>query len=214
MQLKQAVVELQDLATHLARLPVDGSLDLASRVLASTFRLAEMSPPETDDDLDVAQAVFLENLETLPKTGRAWWLPPHNMVINQTLLGGYNLWRYTVLPFFPKRNAYSEKLGGFIIHPSWVSINDKHYDGTKDFAEKVVAMMQKASTVQEATRAELDWIEREFSIRIPENIQGAVVKDALPTAKRRWSVDRLRIKDRLIPLDGSPPRDIGSLDFR
>lgn len=209
MHLKQTVSGLRDLAASLANLAVDGSLDLSGRALAASLRLAEMAP-EVKEDEDPAEAMFLENLETLPKSGRAWWLPPHNLIVNQTLLGGYNLWRFTILPFFPKKKAYSETLAGIVIHPAWLSMNDSTYDGTRDFAERIVSAAKKAPTVQEAARAELAWIEREFSIRIPESVQGAIIKDALPTAKRRWGVDRLRIKDRLIPLDGSPPRDLGA----
>jgi hypothetical protein len=205
MDLKQAHAELSGIAQELAHLP--GAHDLSGQVLASSFHLAEQSEGEETDPGSEAIAYLDAEMERLPKKA-AWWLPPRNFLINQALLG-YNFWRFTVLPLFPKKTAYREDLAGFVIHPTWRPASDQFVrDLDPQLAQKLVGHARQAATIQETVRLELAWIEREFSIRIPEDLQGKVIKDALPTAKRRWGVDRLRIKNRLIPLDGSAPQDL------
>ena len=75
-------------------------------------------------------------------------------------------------------------------------------------AEKLVSIMQRSHTVQETVRRELDWIEREFQVEVPSNIRSQMEKEALIMARRRWGVNRLRLKNRLIPWGGRKPRDI------
>lgn len=208
MELKQAQAEVLELAEKMAQVEVPDALDLSARLLASSVHLAEQPSSEEQDPEAVAVAYFDSELEQFPK-GRAWWLPPRDCVINQAAMG-YNLWRFTILPFYPKKRAYSEAQAGIVIHPIWVPVKNDHLIRTVDLdtAKQMVAVVRKAPTIQDTVRQELAWIEREFSIRIPEGIQSQILKDALPTARRRWSVDRLRVKDRLIPLDGSAPRDL------
>lgn len=176
----------------------------------ASARLAETSSVSGDPNSEEAAIDYLDSsTERLPKRQAAWWLPPHNLALNQTLLGGYNLWRFTILPLFPKNKAYNERLQGIVIHPSWWSVDRRTLTGMDlDLAKKLVGAMNQAPTVQEDVRREMAWIEREFSIVIPEAVQAKIIKDALPTAKRRWSVDRLRLKDRLVPLDGGPVKDL------
>lgn len=209
MDSKQAHAEMVEIARELSHLP--GALDLSSRMLEASIHLAELpgdDEPDTDPEKE-AVAYLDAEMETLPKSS-AWWLPPRNFAINQAL-GGYNMWQFTILPFFPKKTAYRSDLQGIVIHPVWRPVKDLDF-GTLDMgiAKKLVAYARQASTVQETARKELEWIEREFSIRIPEAIVGKIVKDVLPTAKRRWKVDRMRVKDELFPLDGSPPRNLGA----
>ena len=128
---------------------------------------------------------------------------------------GYNFWRFSILPYFPKRKAYREDLAGIVIHPIWhpdTKAPDHLRTLDVEQAKKLIAYARQAPTVQETVRLELAWMETTFSIRIPEAIQGKILKDTLATAKRRWGVDRLRVKDRLLPLDGSAPRDLGGFE--
>jgi len=205
MDLKQAHLELGSIAQGLANLPE--ALDLSEQVVVASYHLAEQSPEEEADPESEAITYLDSQMERLPKK-RAWWMPPRNFLINQALMG-YNFWQFTILPLFPQRMAYREDLAGIVIHPSWRPASDHLVrDLDPEIAQKLVTHARTASTVQETARQELDWIERTFSIRIPNDIQGKIVKDALPSAKRRWGVDHLRIKNRLIPLDGSAPRDL------
>lgn len=163
-----------------------------------------------DADEKAASKFMDENFEQLD---RGWWIPPHNLHVNQTFLGVCNLWVFTILPMFPKKKAYSEKLKGIVIHPTWHPTQDADFDLTENYAKRIYVAAKNSPTVQETVRKELAWIETEFQIRIPDSIQAKLVKDALPTAIRRRSANRLRTKDRLIPLDGSKPRDLSSFEF-
>lgn len=216
MELKQAKAELTDLARQLSHAPIPEALALSGQVLVASMRLAEEGDEEEDPERaaeNAAMALLDANLERFPKKP-AWWAPPHNLLINQALMG-YNLWRFTILPMFPKKRAYSETLKGIVIHPIWTPVSDKLYGVLdSDLAQKMIAVAKQSSTVQESVRQELAWMEREFSIDIPESIKAQLVKEAVVTAKRRWGVDRLRVKDRLVPLDGSKGRDLGSWDAR
>jgi hypothetical protein len=204
MDFKQAQAELGALAGELAQLPLPGALDLSRRVLATKFHMAE---GDEKSDEKAAQTYLDTSCERMPRKA-AWWVPPHNLLLNQTLMGRFNAWRFTILPFFAKATAYKEALGGIVIHPIWVPADDRLFDLDEEMAKRMVGAMRKAATIQEDARQELAWMEHQFSIRIPDAIKAKVLKDTLAAAKRRWGVDRLRVKDRLIPLDGSAPRDL------
>lgn len=208
MDRKQAQEELTDIAHGMSGLP--GALGLSSQVLASALHLAELgdpSDPEDESPEQAAVAILDAELEALPKK-RAWWSPPRNFLINQGL-SAYNFYRFTILPMYAARMAYNEALGGIVIHPIWTPLNND-YIRSLDVAAatKLVAIARKSATIQEDVRQELAWIERTFKIDIPDKIKATLTKDALTTAKRRWGVDRLKTKNRLIPLDGSPARDL------
>lgn len=210
MDLKQAHAELRDIARELSNVPLPEALDLSGRVLSASLHLANLGPEDGEEEADpekAATAYLDTEAEPFPKK-RGWWLPPRNFGLNQALMG-YNFWRFTILPLFPKKRAYNEQLQGIVIHPIWTPAADQLIrDFDLETAKKVVGLMRKSPTVQDDVRHELAWMEREFSIRIPEAIQAKILKDALTMAKRRWGVDRLRVKDQLIPLDGSAPRDL------
>jgi hypothetical protein len=210
MEPSQVHAELQALSILVDHPEIGANLRVAADVIASQPQVALIS-----DEDQVVDDYLAANLESMPKARSAWWLPPRNVVLNHALLGGFNLWRFTILPHFPERRAYSEKLGGIVIHPIWRPIGDKTGKLDLASAERMVAGMRSSPTVQDDVRKEIDWIEKKFSIRVPETIVAKLVKDALPTAKRRWNVDRLRVKDRLIPLDPMmAPRDLDSLEAR
>ena len=214
MDLKQAHAELSDLAQQLAQVPIPEALELSHQILVTAKVLAEQAPVRVaqEESEDAAVEIFLDTeLERFPKDA-AWWLPPHNIALNQTLLGGYNLWRFSILPHFPKRSAYREDLQGIVIHPIWQPLDNRTMDVTADVAKRILAAMHSGPTVQEDVRKELAWMETQFSLRIPEAIQAKLIKDALPTARRRWGINRLRVKNRLVPLDGSKPYDLGAFE--
>lgn len=208
MELNQVHAELEALAILTDHPEIGANIRLAAEILAEQPKVALDGSQEVEDYL-------LTELEAMPKSAGAWWMPPRNVVLNQTLLGGFNLWRFTVLPLFPERRAYSEKLGGLVIHPIWRPLGSQTIELTLETAKKLVGGMRKSPTIQDDVRKEIDWIEKKFAVRVPETIVSKLVKDAIPTAKRRWNVDRLRVKDRLIPLDPMmAPRDLDSLEAR
>lgn len=209
MSLKEIQSNLAKVAQHIASLP--GSLEGASRVLNVSDELAYIPKvsAEEDDEERLGMEYLQDHLEPFKK-GSALWLPPHNLCLNRALMG-WNLWVFTILPHFPKKKAYRSDLNGIVIRPSWTSLPNKDFSAVDlKLAERLVSVMQKATTVQETIRKEMDWIEREFKIEIPSAIRSRMEKECLTMARRRWGVDLLRLKDRLIPLDGSKPRDLSS----
>ena len=189
------------------------SMDLSGRAFQASQNLREHPVVRASDEdaRKEGRDILDQELEAFRK-GHGWWLPPHNLGVNEALMG-VNLWRFTILPLFPKKKAYSEEHNGIVIHPIWTSLGNDTYDLTPELAKKMIAAARKQPTIQEDVRKELKWMETYFKIRIPESIKSSLLKEALKTASRRWSIDRLRVKDRLIPLDGSKPRDLGMFGF-
>ena len=218
MSLKEIQSNLILVAQHLSTLP--NGLNGATRAVKMAHVLQELPPKvaidedeEEEDPERLGMEYLQDKLEPFKKKD-GMWLPPHNFGLNQALMG-WNLWVFTILPLFPRKKAYNAEYNGIVIHPNWSPMKGDRLFPEMDLelAQKLVSIMQRASTVQETVRKELDWIEREFKIDIPSSIRSRLEKEALPTARRRWGVDRLRMKDRLIPLDGSKPRDLSIWGF-
>lgn len=157
--------------------------------------------------------------ELQPLGKNAYWKPPHNLAVNFALMGA-NLWVFTILPLFWQKKAYREDLKGIVIHPIWTSVKEGRTLGNVDLggfremnAQQVQALLgifPKMPNIEQTVSKELAAIETHFGIQIPGDIQRTLIQESLKTAKRRWGVDRLRVKNRLIPLDGSKPRDLGA----
>jgi len=213
MPLKKLQSNLIHVAQHLGSLPE--SMEEATKVAKVAYTLMELplkvALEEDEDDPEKLGVEYLQDKLESFKKGHGMWLPPHNFGLNQALMG-WNLWVFTILPMFPKKKAYNAEYNGIVIHPNWTPLKgDRLFpEMDLDLAQKLVSIMQRSSTVQETVRKELDWIEREFKIEIPSGIRSKMEKESLTMAGRRWGVDRLRMKDRLIPLDGSKPRDLSS----
>lgn len=172
---------------------------------------------------DLASERLKSSLESLGSNG--YWQPPHNLAANFALMG-VNLWVFTILPTFWQRQSYQElaspdggaTIPGIAIRPLWTSVGEggpigvKNMSGFADLNDKVVSklleIIKQAETLEATVAKELTQIEHHFKIQIPAAIKQGVVRSALPTAKRRWKVDRLRVKTRFIPLDGSKPWDL------
>ena len=207
MKLHQARDGIQCVARDLA----GWDRTLAGQLIAIADDLAAM--PKQADELDnedsASAALFDEHLERFPKS-HAWWSPPQNMAINRALMA-WNFWRFTILPMFPAKRAYREDLNGIVIRPTWHPASDKDVRlMTLDLAEKLLGHVRSSSTIQATVDKELAWVETKFGVKIPSAIKSKLGKDALAAAKRRWSANRLRLKDRFIPLDGGKSRDLGS----
>jgi len=171
---------------------------------------------KTAQDSD-ARAFIEQELESLKKGG--YWKPPHNLALNFALMGA-NFWTFTILPLFWQRKAYRKDLNGIVIHPIWTSVANGRTIGPKNMsgfseldmktAQDVVSTIRRAESVQDSVRHELKAIETQFGIDIPTSIVSDLIQDSLKVAKRRWGVDRMKVKDRLIPFDGSPARDLSA----
>lgn len=162
---------------------------------------SEVSDYENDER--EAEKFVSENFESMK--GGGWWIPNHNLLLNQTMMGTCNLWVFSMLPLFPKKKAFNTKHNGIVIHPDWHPYDKRVFDMSLADVKKVYVAAKSSPTVQDTVRRELAWVESEFKIQIPEAIQSKLVKSAVTTAVRRWGADRLRTKDQVIPLDGSKP---------
>lgn len=178
---------------------------------ASSWRIATNTDPYAQEQEEVSVYKQIETLldQDLKKfkKGHAWWDQEHNFAIN-TALSNINCWYFTILPLFPARSAYrpaDPKTGspeGIVIHPAWAVFKDgdRAYD-----LEEVKDLIKKAKsqpTLEETVKKELNWVESTFQIKIPSNVEAALLKDVKKVAERRWGVDHLRIKNVLVPLDG------------
>jgi curved DNA-binding protein CbpA len=176
--------------------------------------------PEDEDDKWAEEKRATEVLDkegVKDKKKNHWWVPPHNFMINRAMME-WNFWSFTILPFFPDKRSYrpakNGKPEGIVIHPIWDSVRELRGLRmlTVPLAEKLIAHAKGQPTVHDTVKEELHWIEEKFSISIPEAIKARLVTEAPKIAARRMSVDRLRVKSTLVPLDGSKPIDLGSWD--
>lgn len=166
-----------------------------------------------DDDKD-AKALIARELA--PLTPNGFWDPQRAWALNFAFMGP-NIWRYTLFPFGLAR-GYRKDLNGLVVHQTWKPVDARGDLGYKDSsgftyldvatAKKIVSAIQLGPTLEDVVRTELSAIENQFEIKIPLSISNALVKEAPKVAARRWSANKMRIKDRLIPLDGSAPRDL------
>jgi hypothetical protein len=147
---------------------------------------------------------------------RGYWSPGKNMVVNVTLMGGVNLWYFSIIPRFyrdiyrPARNCKPE---GIVIDPGWHPYKDgDSSDPTPHYMDKVVELAKKADLVSAAVKEELKNIEQKFSVQIPSAVEAKLVKEADKVAKRRWGVNTLRARKILVPFDGSKAIELGSWD--
>lgn len=174
-------------------------------------------PDEGPDPSVGFEAYMNQHAVKFPKGGD-WWIPGRNLGVNMTLVGGINLWVYSILPAFPRKTAYRPATEnhpeGIIVqpiwqpHPTW----DKDYAATEDTAKKMIELAERSSTVGETVKEEMKWVETFFHVNIPNDIVTRLVLEAPKVAARRWAVDRLRVKNTFIPFDGSKPFPIGTFE--
>lgn len=167
-------------------------------------------------DITSVRELFEKELTKFPKKN-GWWDPPKNMAINSALMG-LNLWKFTLLPFRAHLRAYhaaTERLPeGIVIHPNWDSVNNDLYaDDDLSVAEVLIRVVKSTGqTLQEMVTAEIKWIETKFHVQVPEFIPTKLRTEIQKIATRRWGADRLRLRDTLIPFDGSKSVELGAFD--
>lgn len=152
----------------------------------------------------------------LKKPGKkgGWWLPPHNLLINQALMG-MNLWHF--------RYDISLREEGIVVRPMWTSIDSGSTIGGKNMsgfaqinpaiAANLVKLVKQQPTIESTVQKELDDAEHKFGMKIPPAFKSKILKDAVKVAGRRWGVNRLRTNKELIPYDGSKKRKLSSWGF-
>lgn len=167
-------------------------------------------------DISAVFELFDKELTKFPKK-IGWWDPPKNLAINSALMG-INLWTFTILPFHSEKRAYHPKTDrlqeGVVLHPNWDPFNQNLYpDDNLELATKLVKLVKTFNqTLQEVVVQELKWIETKFGVQIPDFIGAKLKVEIQKIAARRWSANRLRVKDILIPFDGSKAIELGMFD--
>jgi len=137
------------------------------------------------------------------KKGSAWWKPGKNLAINMTILGKVNLWNFTILPLFPKKTAFSKEDNSIVIHPIWTS-HYKYkdtYTVNEDVADVFIKAVSSIPDITKTVKGELEWIEKQFKIKINSKVKTKIINESVKVAARRWGVDRLKIKNDLINID-------------
>lgn len=168
--------------------------------------------PDSGQENFRPEDVLNRELEPFPKK-HAWWAPGKNLAVNVTLMGGVNLWHFSIIPQFYRdihRPARNGKPEGIVIDPGWHS-TDNHTisNPTPDIMYRCCKAAKEAESVGEAVKRQLKAIETKFSIQIPAAVESKLVKEADKVAKRRWGVDRLRARKILVPFDGSKAIELG-----
>jgi hypothetical protein len=167
-------------------------------------------------DVSAVFGLLDKELTKFPKRN-GWWDPPKNLAINSALMG-INLWRFSLLPFHPLKRAYRAAEGrfpeGIVIHPNWHPLNDKTYpDDTLEIVQKMIELVKGFSvSLPEMVAQELRWIETKFGVKVPDAIETKLKIEIVKIATRRWSTNRLKTKDTLIPFDGSKAIELGAFD--
>jgi len=171
-----------------------------------------MGYDEPDPEEQIAEDYIRENMTPFKK-GRALWIPPHSIALNQTLMGTWNLWQFTLLPLFPGKQSWSSgkyRPEGLITQASWRSYQGMRdsFNITKlDLAKKIVNLIKGAETVGDSATQDMKWVESKFGVDVSPDIKAKLIREAPKMAARRWGVNALRLKKRLYPNDGSKPLD-------
>jgi len=194
MTLKQVYAEIQETAKVMASL---GEYDLAAKTMQVMEALGTQTLSKT--------ASKIEGLDPLGSTG--WWLKPHNLVLASSGLG-WNLWTFTILPYFPTKRAARLDLNGIVIRPIWRVSRFGPDALTPEHVRDTRALIEKFPSVTTTVSRELSWIEHEFDVEVPQNIRDTLVAASMRQAQSRWGTPHWRVADRLIPLDGAMPRDV------
>jgi len=191
--------------------------DLLSRLTRLASSRPELLPHLTlvlkaaAEEGNSAEARLVSSLEFLGKNG--YWMPPHNIVVNFALMG-VNLWTFTTFKSFWKSMGYRTDLNALVLRLNWAPVGDsvlgqKNMSGFASMndaqVDHLLKTMKTIPSVEESVNKEFKLMEQHFGIEIPNAIQSAFAKKCLAIAKRRWGVNRMRMKDLVLPLDGSKP---------
>lgn len=199
--------------------PLAGGTDimrkLQNRLLHEQGRPQRPESPRLASRTDPEAIVYLNDHMVAFRKGNGWWLPAHNLGINQPMSGGFTLWYFSVLPAFPQKTAYipvgvtpETEPEGIVLRPMWVphsAYANKVFPGDLETARALVKQAKIAKVVPDTVSDELNWIERTFSTNIPNRIESKYTSQSTKMAASRWGLDRTRIPRMFVPLDGRKP---------
>lgn len=194
---------------------VGGDTATFQRLNNAKERLLEEPQGTSIDDLEDEDRVAKAGLEALHEAMKPlgkkphWWIPSHNFCLNQALFA-WNGWFFTILPLWPDKKAYRPaqygRPEGIVLHPAWRSVRDAQWSQmSPDLVERLVGVAKKQKTIKESAKHEIQWIETKFGIKVPPEVENAILKKIEAVAIRRIDVNTLRIKDELWPLEGGKP---------
>ncbi len=170
--------------------------------------------PDSDTEYTKMVAFLDQNMKKLKK-GSAWWLPPHNFVLNSALMN-LNCWYFSILPFRSATTAYRQKSDrlpeGIVIDPNWKPFQNSEGSHVLAAAEHAFKMAKTHPSVSDSVKRELEVIENHFKVQIPPSVASTLIGQSLKIAERRWGTDGLRRKKILVPFDGSKSIPLGSWD--
>ncbi len=189
------------LAQDMVSLDVPGASGCASRIIDVADHLRSLSAKEEAEPLWFGGGVE-------PFGANAWWVPPRNLVAHKGC-GGWSFWSFTLLPSFAVKRAFREDLGGIVIRPAWRPSDKDVPDMSVRLACDISQKMEEFPTLSETVYREMAWIEDTFGVKVPNRIVSGFVRAVDKQARETWGASRLEIRERLVPLDGGPSRDIG-----
>lgn len=193
----------------------------------SFFRLDEESYEEFDkrkwSHLEEIEKQLDQKLVNVPAKGRNhWWKPPSALMINQTLLGDFNLWQFTILggPIgrrYVKADPTYNKPEAIILNPTWASfgrdtlitVGGMATHPVDEIVSKLVNVIKSGDPLTEIVEGELKLLENKFQMQIPDSIRQTLVRDVEKIAKRRIGANLVNAKQTVFPFDGSKPFQIG-----
>lgn len=160
-----------------------------------------------------------ERLNTKKRLHTAWWLPGQGVAVNLPMTGGLQLWRYTTLPVMVPmdrvyREAKDDDPAGILWRPSWQILRNASGDSgipiMRESLELILGYVEGYHTTGQIQAWEFDAIEKQSGVPVPEAIRQKYIKDSPKVAKRRWGVNRLKIRTNFIPFDGSKKLELNS----
>lgn len=194
--------DILDLAQQIADLDIPGTLRCAATVADIADHFQKMAGEAPGD-------VTLFETELRPLGKGAWWCPGRNLVAHRGRTA-WSFWSFTLLPPFASKRAYRDDLGGLVVRPVWRLATDRLVpELTSKVASTTIEQMRAWPTLEETGRRELAWIEGTFGVLIPEGTKTTLLRVVDGQAHLRWRLNRLEVKDKLIPLDGGAARDLG-----
>jgi hypothetical protein len=148
------------------------------------------------------------------KKKSAWWLPPHNVMFNKSLMG-FNFWTFGYRVGF--RTDDDGNPIGITLKPGWHPMGSGGLTGastssgfhliTRKMAKKMLESARKMPSIQDSVKETLELAEKRFKTKIPTALKNKIIKDSVKVAIRRMDAKGAD-PEYLYPFDGSKPRKL------
>jgi len=156
--------------------------------------------PNIQDEHKAALEMMEKDLERIDKGVRTiFFKKGRALAFNIGMTGGGSFMGFSVLPTFWKRFSYYPKQRVLNIEPNW-HISQKSYRSYQIpvIADKIVKGIKTSRTLKEVVLSDLDAVEKEFGISIPNKTKAAIVKYAERLQKSRLTARRVKPKEFFI----------------